>query len=104
MTTLAPSPSLFSIKPLIVAALHLPDLAVARQTGIAALEDYVLTNAGVFVEAGIRGIMLQDKPRRIRSRSWLRWVACCGLGFPTLHWGSYSGRTMRARRSPWRTQ
>jgi hypothetical protein len=63
MTTLAPSPALCSVKPLIVAALHLPDLAVARETGMAALEDYVLTNAAVFVEAGIRSIMLQDMTR-----------------------------------------
>jgi predicted TIM-barrel enzyme len=51
--------------PLIVAALHLPDLAVARGTSMAFLEDYVLTNTQVFVEAGIRRIMLQDQTRQV---------------------------------------
>lgn len=63
MTVLAPSPSLFGSKPLIIAALHLPDLAVARETSMAMLERYVLANAAVFNEAGIRKIMLQDITR-----------------------------------------
>lgn len=63
MTVLAPSPSLFGSKPLIIAALHLPDLAVARETSMAMLERYVLANAAVFNEAGIRKIMLQDMTR-----------------------------------------
>ena len=57
------SPPLFSLRPLVVAALHLPDLAVARQTTMAWLEDYVLTNAEVFAAAGIPAIMLQDMTR-----------------------------------------
>ncbi|WP_349507388.1 BtpA/SgcQ family protein [Agrobacterium pusense] len=50
--------------PLIVAALHLPDLAVARDTSMAFLEDYVAANTEVFVKAGIRRIMLQDQTRQ----------------------------------------
>jgi hypothetical protein len=47
----------------IIAALHLPDLAVARQTSTAFLEDYVLANAAVFAEAGVPSLMLQDQTR-----------------------------------------
>jgi predicted TIM-barrel enzyme len=49
--------------PVIVAALHLPDLSVARATSMAFLEDYVLANARVFAEAGIPALMLQDQTR-----------------------------------------
>jgi membrane complex biogenesis BtpA family protein len=50
--------------PMIVAALHLPDLSVDRDLSMAFLEDYVLANARVFVDAGIRRIMLQDQTRQ----------------------------------------
>ncbi len=113
MTTLAPSPSLFSIKPLIVAALHLPDLAVARQTGMAGAGGLCADQRhAVFSEtAGIRSIMLQDMTR-VPDATAPDLVAVMaalgsllrGSGFPTLHWASYFGRTMRARRSPWHTQ
>ena len=48
----------------IIAALHLPDLGVARQTSMAFLEDYVLANAGVFAGAGVPSLMLQDQTRQ----------------------------------------
>jgi predicted TIM-barrel enzyme len=48
----------------IIAALHLPDLAVARQTSTAYLEDYVLANAAVFAQAGVPSLMLQDQTRQ----------------------------------------
>lgn len=50
--------------PLIVAALHLPDLSVGRDLSMAFLEDYVLANTEVFTSAGIRRIMLQDQTRQ----------------------------------------
>ena len=49
----------------IIAALHLPDLSVARQTSMAYLEDYVLANAGVFVDAGFPSLILQDQTRQV---------------------------------------
>ena len=48
----------------IIAALHLPDLAVARHTSTAYLEDYVLANAAVFAQAGVPSLMLQDQTRQ----------------------------------------
>lgn len=48
----------------IIAALHLPDLAVARDTSMAYLEDYVLANAAVFAQAGVPSMMLQDQTRQ----------------------------------------
>lgn len=50
--------------PLIVGALHLPDLSVARATSMSYLEDYVLANARVFAEAGVPALMLQDQTRQ----------------------------------------
>jgi len=54
---------LFARKPLVVGALHLPDLGIARGTSMAALEDYMLVNARVFAEAGVPALMLQDQTR-----------------------------------------
>ena len=48
----------------IIAALHLPDLSVARHTSMAYLEDYALANAGVFAAAGVPSLMLQDQTRQ----------------------------------------
>ena len=49
--------------PAIIAALHLPDLGIARHTSMAYLEDYVMVNMTVFSEAGIQSVMLQDQTR-----------------------------------------
>jgi predicted TIM-barrel enzyme len=54
----------FDTTPLMIAALHLPDPIAASRRSMAWLEDYVLTNARVFSEAGIPaalrlGIVLQ---------------------------------------------
>ena len=46
-----------------IAALHLPDLVAAGRRSMAWLEDYVLTNARVFGEAGIPTVKLQDQTR-----------------------------------------
>jgi len=56
-------PSAQSATPRVIAALHLPD--PVRQPGLsmAYLEDYVLTNAAVFVRAGVPAIKLQDQTR-----------------------------------------
>jgi hypothetical protein len=53
----------FSPKPLVIAALHLPDFARSRGKSMAAYEDYVATNAKVFAEAGVPYIKLQDATR-----------------------------------------
>jgi predicted TIM-barrel enzyme len=52
----------FTARPLVIAALHLPDFARERPD-MAALEDYVATNARVFAEAGVPYIKLQDQTR-----------------------------------------
>lgn len=44
--------SLFACSPLVVAALHLPDLGGARRMPMAELEDYLLSNAAVFAQGG----------------------------------------------------
>jgi len=48
----------------IIAALHLPDLAVARHTSMAYLEDYTLANAAIFAAAQVPAMMLQDQTRQ----------------------------------------
>jgi predicted TIM-barrel enzyme len=55
--------SFFAMRPLVVAALHLPDLAIAADTSMTALEEYVLANAAVFASGGVPGLMLQDQTR-----------------------------------------
>jgi len=55
--------SLFAVRPLVIAALHLPDRASDRGMSMARLEDYVLANAEVFADAGVPAIMLQDETR-----------------------------------------
>lgn len=53
----------FDTRPLVIAALHLPDFALSRSRSMAWLEDYVVTNARVFAEAGIPWVKLQDTTR-----------------------------------------
>lgn len=50
--------------PLIIGALHLPDLSVNRDLTLAQLEDFALTNAEAFMAGGMRRIMLQDQTRQ----------------------------------------
>jgi uncharacterized protein len=54
----------FSSRPLVIAALHLPQ--VTRGLSVAWLEDYVATNARVFAQAGVPYIKLQDQTRETR--------------------------------------
>lgn len=49
----------------VVAALHLPDLRSERGRSMAFLEDYVLANAGVFAQAGVPAVMIQDQTREV---------------------------------------
>lgn len=80
-------------EPLIVAALHLPDLSIARHTSMAFLEDYVLANTEVFVDAGIRRVMLQDQTRQkgAASAATIATTSALGramkLGFPDISLG-----------------
>lgn len=55
--------SLFSGKPPVIAALHLPDFALSRHRSVAWFEDYAVANARVFAEAGLPWIKLQDQTR-----------------------------------------
>ena len=64
MTPATPAPTPRPIDRTIIAALHLPDLGVARHTSMAYLEDYVLANAAVFAAAGVPSLMLQDQTRQ----------------------------------------
>jgi predicted TIM-barrel enzyme len=57
------TPSLFQTGPLVIAALHLPDFARNRHRSPAWLEDYALTNARIFAQAGVPWIKLQDQTR-----------------------------------------
>jgi hypothetical protein len=57
------SASVFDTRPLVIAALHLPDPIAGGRRGMAWLEDYVLENARVFAEAGIPAVKLQDQTR-----------------------------------------
>lgn len=50
-------------RPAIVAVVHLPDFAFEWDGSMARLEDYVLTNAAVFAEAGVPALMIQDQTR-----------------------------------------
>ncbi|MEM0908078.1 MAG: BtpA/SgcQ family protein [Pseudomonadota bacterium] len=46
-----------------IAALHVPDYALSRQRSMAWYEDYVVTNAKIFAQAGIPWLKLQDQTR-----------------------------------------
>lgn len=50
--------------PLVVGALHLPDLSVNRDLTLSQLEDFALANAEAFIAGGMRRIMLQDQTRQ----------------------------------------
>ena len=54
---------LFQHRPLVIAALHLPDFALSRYLPISWYEDYAVTNARVFADAGFPWIKLQDQTR-----------------------------------------
>ena len=53
---------LFATRPLVVAALHLPDFARTRHS-VAWLEDYAVANARLFAQAGVPWVKLQDQTR-----------------------------------------
>ena len=66
MSDTAPSPvtpPVWSSDPLVIVALHLPDLRLSRPLAVLALEDYVLGNAGIFAQAGMPAMMLQEMTR-----------------------------------------
>jgi predicted TIM-barrel enzyme len=54
---------LFDGAPPIIAALHLPDFAHNRHLSMQWLEDYALTNARIFADAGIPWVKVQDQTR-----------------------------------------
>jgi uncharacterized protein len=56
-------------EPIVIVALHLPDLSVARGASLAFLEDYVLANMKVFAATGVSSVMLQDQTREVGPAS-----------------------------------
>lgn len=54
---------IFESRPLVIAALHLPDFALSRHRSMAWLEDYAVANARIFAEAGVPWMKLQDQTR-----------------------------------------
>jgi predicted TIM-barrel enzyme len=62
-TTTAPTASLFERKPLVVGALHLPDLRARRALTMAELERFLLVNVEAFAAGGIPALMIQDQTR-----------------------------------------
>jgi predicted TIM-barrel enzyme len=52
---------IFASQPLVIAALHLPDFAMHRDKSMAWFEDYALSNARVFAEAGVPWVKVQDQ-------------------------------------------
>lgn len=59
---MANSTSLFDLAPLVIAALHLPELGIGHKpVSMAWLEDYVLQNLAVFSEGGISAVLLQEE-------------------------------------------
>ncbi|WP_300055245.1 BtpA/SgcQ family protein [uncultured Roseobacter sp.] len=54
---------LFTNRPLVIAALHLPSFDLSRHLSTAWFEDYAMANAKVFADAGIPFIKLQDQTR-----------------------------------------
>lgn len=84
---------LFDTAPLVIAALHLPDPIAAGRRSMAWLEDYVLTNARVFSEAGIPAVKLQDQTRETGPAATTTVAVMAALGrlvrheFPALRLG-----------------
>jgi predicted TIM-barrel enzyme len=84
---------LFTARPLVVAALHLPDLAIGPRRSPAWIEDYVLANARVFAEAGVPALKLQDQTRAPGEASVATVALMASLGrllrreFPELRLG-----------------
>lgn len=52
---------LFQLKPLVIAALHLPPFVRGQMNDPARLEDYLLHNLDVFSRGGIPAVILQDE-------------------------------------------
>lgn len=51
-----------STRPLVISALHLPDLGAPRKPiSMAWLEDYVLQNMAIFMKGGLTAVFLQDE-------------------------------------------
>jgi predicted TIM-barrel enzyme len=53
---------LFDLRPLVIAALHLPELGIGHKpTSMGWLEDYVMKNLAVFAEGGVPAVILQEE-------------------------------------------
>ncbi len=70
----------FAPRPLVIAALHLPDFGKLRDKGMAFLEDYVATNARVFAQAGVPYVKLQDQTREAGAMAPLSLAMTAALG------------------------
>lgn len=59
---MAPATNLFDLKPLVVTALHLPELRLGQPPiPMSWLEDYVLKNMAIFSQGGIPAVILQEE-------------------------------------------
>jgi uncharacterized protein len=58
---MTPNKDLLQVDPLIITALHLPQLRHMRNLPMSWLEDYVLQNFSVFVKGGIPAVILQEE-------------------------------------------
>ena len=91
---MAKTPNLFDLQPLVITALHLPELGRGHKPiSMNWLEDYVLKNLAVFAEGGVPAVILQEetlnpgqsRPENIAVLSALARIA--RHEFPDLHLG-----------------
>ncbi len=91
---MTPAKTLFDLKPLVVTALHLPELRLGRPpVSMRWLEDYVLKNMAIFSEGGIPAVILQEetlnsssaRPENVAVMSVLARLA--RQEFPHIHLG-----------------
>jgi predicted TIM-barrel enzyme len=61
-STASTASALLDAKPIVIAALHLPDFRAERCSPVE-LEDYLLANLAVFADGGISAVMIQDQTR-----------------------------------------
>ena len=86
--------NLFDLHPLVITALHLPEMGMGHKPiSMNWLEDYVLNNLAVFVQGGVPAVILQEetlnaniaRPENIAVMSALARIA--RHEFPELHLG-----------------
>jgi membrane complex biogenesis BtpA family protein len=86
--------NIFDLRPLVIAALHLPELGVGHKPiPMAWLEDYVMSNMAVFADGGVPAVILQEETLNLaqaRPENIAMMAALARLArheFPGLHLG-----------------